>query len=95
MRLRRDAWPIRLMGCLFGLGSLALGFFGAWGYDDTTQVSDFALIAIVTGLIALLGSLFTPDIRALWFCNPERSADIARRSGKTVIELIRASGEKK
>ena len=79
MRLRGDCWHLRLMGCLFGIGALVLGLAGVLGdvsgipFDHGQRV-DFSVIAIVTGLIALIGSLVTPDIRGLWYCNPERSS---------------------
>jgi len=36
------------------------------------------MIAIVTGLIATAGSIFTRDIIGFWYCNPKRLA--ARRA---------------
>ncbi|MGI9434309.1 MAG: hypothetical protein ACR2Q4_05695 [Geminicoccaceae bacterium] len=84
MGLRRDAWHVRLMGCLFGLGALGIGLLGIFGASPAAPLEqagscDFCMIAIATGVIALVGSLFTPNIRGLWFCNPERSR-IAREA---------------
>ncbi len=100
MRWRGREWPVRLMGCLFGLGSLGLGLTGLFA-DSPAQVSeqagrlDFSLIAIVTGLIALLGSLLTRNIRDLWFCTPERSKEIGKRSGETIREMLFGSDRKR
>ena len=73
MRLHTDHWPLRLMGVLFGLGCLAVGSTGAFLGDTGVPV-----IAIVTGLIAVIGSLTSTDIIGFWYCNPKRLA--ARRA---------------
>jgi hypothetical protein len=95
MRLPKDRWHVRLMGILFGLAALGLGLLGVFFGDhqglstgELADRDDFALVSIVTGLIALIGSLLTPDIRALWFCNPERSKAIAKTAGQTLREML-------
>lgn len=77
MRLQWDHWPLRLMGILFGLGCLLVGIVGLVGGEPAGEI-DFAVIAIVTGLIATLGSLISTDIIGFWYCNPKRLA--ARRA---------------
>ncbi len=77
MKLHRDHWPLRLMGVLFGVGCLAVGLSGAIGGEAGARY-DFAIIAIVTGLIAMLGSLVSDDIIGFWYCNAKRLA--ARRA---------------
>jgi hypothetical protein len=101
MRLPGDRWHVRLMGMLFGLGALGLGLLSLLVGDDQGLAAgqradrhDFALVAIVTGLIALIGSLLTPDIRALWFCNPERSIAIAKTAVRTLTELLFGPGRR-
>ena len=77
MKLHWDHWPLRLMGVLFGLGCLAVGLSGGVTVDQAERV-DFAIIAVVTGLIATVGSLVCTDIIGFWYCNPKRLA--ARRA---------------
>ncbi|MEZ5932408.1 MAG: hypothetical protein R3F54_10715 [Alphaproteobacteria bacterium] len=77
MTLQWDHWPLRLMGVLFGLGCLVVGLSGASG-GEAGEGHDFAVIAIVTGAIATLGSLISTDIIGFWYCNPKRLA--ARRA---------------
>ncbi len=67
------------MGILFGLGCLGLGLSGIIGGDNVAH-ADFAIIAIVTGLIATAGSILTTDIIGFWYCNPKRLA--ARRAAE-------------
>ena len=76
MTLHGDHWPLRLMGVLFGLGCLAVGLSGIFGGADGRL--DFAIIATVTGLIAVIGSLTSTDIIGFWYCNAKRLA--ARRA---------------
>ncbi|MGI9498608.1 MAG: hypothetical protein ACR2P3_01100 [Geminicoccaceae bacterium] len=85
MKLHLDHWPLRTMGVLFGVGCLVVGLLGAFGDDSASALDeaaqfDFAIIAIVTGLIATAGSLLTTDIIGFWYCNPKRLA--ARRAGE-------------
>lgn len=77
MRLYRDHWRLRLMGTLFGVGCLAVGLSGMIGGGSEGE-PDFAIIALVTGLIAVAGSLTSTDIIGFWYCNPKRLA--ARRA---------------
>jgi hypothetical protein len=77
MKLQRDHWRLRLMGVLFGLGCLVVGAAGLIGGGPEGE-PDFAVIAIVTGLIATAGSLISTDIIGFWYCNPKRLA--ARRA---------------
>lgn len=84
MRLPSDHWRLRLMGILFGIGCLAVGMLGILGEDaaaagvEGTDAPAFAIIAIVTGSIAVAGSIITTDIIGFWYCNPKRLA--ARRA---------------
>jgi hypothetical protein len=80
------------MGCLFGIGALAIGLPALWGDASASPLAeserfDFGLIATVTGLIALIGSLITPDIRGLWYCNPERSKNARLSAKEAAINL--------
>ena len=77
MKLHTDHWQLRLMGVLFGLGSLVVGLVGLMDAEATAG-HDFAVIAIVTGVIAAAGSLLTSDIIGFWYCNAKRLA--ARRA---------------
>ena len=77
MRVRGDHWPLRLVGSLFGLGSCGIGLFGVFGGSIAPPAEralgvEFGITAIVIGLVALIGSLITPDIRGLWYCSPKR-----------------------
>ncbi|MEM7044211.1 MAG: hypothetical protein AAF543_15485 [Pseudomonadota bacterium] len=77
MRLHTDHWPLRLMGVLFGTGCLVVGLTGLMGGETGGRI-DFVIIAIVTGLIAVIGSLISHDIIGFWYCNAKRLA--ARRA---------------
>ncbi|MGI9509023.1 MAG: hypothetical protein ACR2QJ_06710 [Geminicoccaceae bacterium] len=79
MKLRLDHWRLRLMGILFGLGCLGLGLAGMIGGEEAAR-ADFAIISVVTGVIATVGSLLTTDIIGFWYCNPKRLA--ARRAAE-------------
>ena len=72
MKLYRDHWRLRLMGVLFGIGCLTVGLSGMVG--GTEGELDFIVIAVITGLIATLGSLASNDIIGFWYCNPKRLA---------------------
>lgn len=65
------------MGVLFGAGCVIVGLSGIIGGEPTGE-ADFAILAIVTGLIAFFGSLISTDIIGFWYCNPKRLA--ARRA---------------
>lgn len=79
VKLYLDHWRLRLMGVLFGFGCLGLGLSGIVGGGEVAR-ADFAIIAIVTGLIATAGSILTKDIIGFWYCNPKRLA--ARRAAE-------------
>lgn len=92
MRLRGDCWHLRLMGSLFGIGACALGLpailsDAAASPLEHAQRFDFGVTAIVTGLIALIGSLVTPDIRGLWYCNPERSKNARKTASEAAMSM--------
>ena len=89
MQRHDDQWPVRVMGALFGLGALAIGVLilvepGQTALTTDAARFDFAAISIITGLIALLGSLLMPNVRDLWYCNPERSKKIGKEAGETL-----------
>ena len=93
MQWRGDQWPVRVMGALFGLGALAIGALilvepGQTALTTDAAHFDFAAISIITGLIALLGSLLMPNVRDLWYCNPERSKKIGKEAGETLGKMI-------
>jgi len=79
MRIQRDHWCLRLMGVLFGVGCLVVGVLGIGGGGMEARY-DFAVIALVTGLIATIGSLVSDDIIGFWYCNGKRLA--ARRAAE-------------
>lgn len=73
----RRQWRLRLAGCLFGLGCWGVGLYtwlGASVQDmaGTGRAEGFALTAGVVGLVAILGSLLSRDVKALWYCSPRR-----------------------
>ena len=75
--LRRDQWPLRIAGSLFGLGCCAVGLFSMFGGSDQLPAINreralgFGVAAVAVGLVALLGSLMG-DARAFWYCMPRR-----------------------
>ena len=75
-RLAKD-WPLRLAGCLFGLGCWAIGLFSIFGGGDTLpelnreRALGFGVTATVVGLVAVIGSLRS-DAHRLWYCVPRR-----------------------
>ena len=74
--VRRDQWPLRIAGSLFGLGCWAVGLFSIFGGEQLPELNrerafGFGIAAIVVGLVALIGSL-TADARRLWYCMPRR-----------------------
>lgn len=85
MKLHLDHWPLRLMGVLFGIGCLAVGSSAVFG-NEPMDGADFAIIAIVTGLIATVGSLISTDIIGFWYCNPKRLA--ARRAREKQVSNL-------
>jgi hypothetical protein len=74
---QRHQWPLRIAGCLFGLGCWAIGLFSIFGGSDTLpelnreRALGFGVTAIVVGLVAVIGSL-TSDAHRLWYCVPRR-----------------------
>jgi hypothetical protein len=77
MLRQRDQWPLRIAGSLFGLASCALGLFSLFGGGEQLpelnreRAFGFGIVAIVVGLVALIGSL-TGDAHRLWYCMPRR-----------------------
>ena len=74
---RPKEWPLRLAGSLFGLAAGALGLFTLLAPEDLTPLEHdraqaFGLSALLIGTVALLGSLLTRDVHALWYCSPRR-----------------------
>jgi hypothetical protein len=77
MAKRPREWPLRLAGSLFGLAAAALGLFTLLAPDGLTELEHdraqaFGFSALFIGTVALLGSLLTRDIHALWYCSPRR-----------------------
>jgi hypothetical protein len=74
---RRDEWPLRIAGSLFGLGCCAVGLFSIFGGGEILpelnreRALGFGVAAIVVGLVALIGSL-AGDAHRLWYCMPRR-----------------------
>jgi hypothetical protein len=74
---RRHQWPLRIAGCLFGLGCWTIGLFSIFGGSDSLpelnreRAQGFGITAIVVGLVAVIGSL-TSDAHRLWYCVPRR-----------------------
>jgi hypothetical protein len=70
-------WPLRLAGSLFGLACCALGLLSIFGGGEQLpelnreRAAGFGIVAIVVGLVALIGSL-TGDAHRLWYCMPRR-----------------------
>ncbi len=77
MDRRVRQWPLRLAGSLFGLGSVLVGLFSLLGPAGLSELereraAGFGIAALVVGAVALLGSLATRDVHALWYCSPRR-----------------------
>ncbi len=74
-RLRK--WPLRLVGSLFGLAAGGIGLFSLLAPPGLSLVEHeraqgFGIAALVVGAVALLGSLLSRDVHALWYCSPRR-----------------------
>lgn len=72
---RGRQWPLRLVGCLFGLGACLVGLFSLLGdpQDPSRERAiGFGMVALVVGGVALAGSLMSRDVHALWYCMPRR-----------------------
>lgn len=70
-------WPLRLVGSLFGIGACLVGLFSLLGIADQPELNreraiGFGLVALVVGVVALIGSLAARDVHALWYCSPRR-----------------------
>jgi hypothetical protein len=70
-------WPLRLVGSLFGTGACLIGLFSLLGAEGQPELNreraiGFGIAALVIGAIALIGSLASRDVHALWYCSPRR-----------------------
>ena len=70
-------WPLRLVGSLFGIGACLVGLFSLLGMADQPELHreraiGFGITALVVGAVALVGSLASRDVHALWYCSPRR-----------------------
>jgi hypothetical protein len=71
-------WPLRLAGCLFGLGSCLFGLFSLFGGGpdlpelNRERAHGLGIAATVIGLVAIGGSLLMQDVHRLWYCRPRR-----------------------
>ena len=89
MERRPREWPLRLVGSLFGLAAGGIGLFTLLAPADLSpleheRAQGFGIAALVVGAVALLGSLTTRDVHALWYCSPRRwrafRADLLERA---------------
>lgn len=75
---RRRAWGLRLVGSLFGLGAWAVGLYSLLGGSEAKpglgaeRALGYGVVALVVGTVAIIGSLATRDVHALWYCTPRR-----------------------
>jgi hypothetical protein len=77
MARRPREWPLRLAGSLFGLAAGALGLFTFLAPEGLTpleheRAQGFGITSFLIGAVALLGSLASRDVHALWYCSPRR-----------------------
>lgn len=86
MKFYWDHWRLRSMGVLFGAVSFLVGLVGLANRGAEGE-PDFAIIAIVTGLIATWGSLTSRDIIGFWYCNAKRLAARRAREEKRLADL--------
>lgn len=74
----RRGWPLRVVGCLFGLGAWAVGLYSLLGGSEAMsalgreRALGYGVVALVVGTVAIVGSLATRDVHALWYCTPRR-----------------------
>jgi hypothetical protein len=73
----RRQWPLRLVGSLFGIGAWLVGLFALLGAEGQPELNreraiGFGIAALVIGAVALIGSLASRDVHALWYCSPRR-----------------------
>jgi hypothetical protein len=76
MRTGRQ-WPLRLVGSLFGIAAGLVGLFSLLGVEgqpdlNRERATGFGIAALVIGAVALVGSLASRDVHALWYCSPRR-----------------------
>jgi hypothetical protein len=74
---RGRQWPLRLVGSLFGIGACLVGLFSLLGVEGQPELNreraiGFGIAALVIGAVALVGSLASRDVHALWYCSPRR-----------------------
>jgi hypothetical protein len=70
-------WPLRLVGSLFGISAGLVGLFSLLGVEGQPELNreraiGFGIAALVIGAVALIGSLVSRDVHALWYCSPRR-----------------------
>lgn len=71
-------WPLRVAGCLFGLGAWAVGLYSLTGGGEVLsefgreRAFGYGVVALVVGTVAIVGSLVVRDVHALWYCAPRR-----------------------
>lgn len=74
----RRGWPLRVVGCLFGLGAWAVGLYSLLGGGadlaevERERAAGFGIAALVVGGVAVAGSLGIRDVHRLWYCAPRR-----------------------
>jgi hypothetical protein len=76
MRTGRQ-WPLRLVGSLFGIAAGLVGLFSLLGVEgqpdlNRERATGFGIAALAIGAVALVGSLASRDVHALWYCSPRR-----------------------
>jgi len=75
---RRQALGLRLLGCLFGLGAWTVGLYSLFGGGEAMsepgreRALGYGVVALVVGTVAIVGSIASRDVHALWYCTPRR-----------------------